>query len=400
MDDIAQLFSSQLATQQLDLTIHVANKVPARLKFDPVRVRQVFINLVANAIKFTKKGGVSVRVDWYNDRLSVLVEDTGIGIPSDAQARVFESFQQVDNSSTRPFGGTGLGLPISQQICAAMNGSIKIERSTHAGTVFSFCVDVSKVDDETITLKTIKFPGKVLALTEVSPLGNWLEDIFEKCKVKCEFTQNLEEAKAGLDNADLVLVDAKYGVESLSQLVDQSNSNEQQFVSLTWVGEDLPEELEKRVSLLYKPITTNSLAKIFNQKQSRIAKTITVDKPFHILIVDDNNINLKAIESQLKHAGFTVDTAENGLQAVHACRKQHYDLILMDIQMPEMDGLEATRLINLEQKHHAPQIIGISAHVMEEHINNALDAGMADYLCKPIKEDELLSKMNAYLSHN
>lgn len=398
LDDITHLFTSQVANQHLDLVLTTVDKVPAGLIFDPVRMRQIFINLIANAIKFTEKGSVSIRLEWKNDRLCVSVEDTGIGIPEDAKARIFESFQQADNSSTRAYGGTGLGLAISQQICRAMGGSIRIERSTHAGSVFSFGVTAPRFTESNIAVPEFDYSGNILILTEASPLGNWLEDVFRERKISHQLTSNLADALTSQKNSSLLIVDAKFGLEALKQLVENGHGLKQRFVWMNWVGQVLPESLTGRVESFYKPITAKGLSQLFTIKEKIKVNNKPINYSSRILIVDDNMINLKALKSQLSNAGFNADTAENGLQAVRACREQHFDLVLMDIQMPEMDGLEATKLIRLEQKHHAPTIIGISAHVLEEHRHNAVSAGMADYLCKPIKENELLAKVKEYIS--
>ena len=404
IDDVGHLFSSQLATKKLDLAIDISNNVPAQLSFDPVRVRQVFINLIANAIKFTQQGGVIVKIDWHYGQLSVSVEDTGIGIPEEARARIFESFQQVDNSSTRAFGGTGLGLPISQEICIAMNGRITIERSTSAGTVFSFVMQVPRISEETITCPSFDIDQKVLILADVSPLGNWLLDNFEQHNISCQLATEVADGLTLADAFEIIMIDAKYGQEVLQQFVDKSardstGHSSKRIIWLDWVGQELPQALANRIERLYKPVTAKSICRLFEQQTHSQSISSKVETSERILLVDDNKINLKSIQSQLSNAGYQVDVAENGLQAVQACREQHYDLALMDIQMPEMDGLEASRLIQLEQQHHAPTIIGISAHVLEEHINSAKDAGMADYLCKPIKEQELLDKVKYHLKH-
>jgi CheY-like chemotaxis protein len=397
LDDIAQLFSSQLANKRLDLVIYIVGEVPRELIFDPVRVRQVFINLITNAIKFTNKGGVSVNVSWRNGRLFISVEDSGVGIEEDAQARIFDSFQQADNSSTRAFGGTGLGLSISREVCRAMKGSIKIERSTEAGSIFAFELAVKSATQSLMRRPDYHYEGKVLLLTEAFPLGNWLEETFIAKKVDYQITYNQADALAAVNTATLVMVDAKFGLSSLTKLFEKTNNKNIRFICLAWVGFQLPKHLVGKVEVVYKTITTTRLSEIFRKRIATNSETAELVLPFHILVTDDNSINLSAMTSQLKNAGLTVDIAKNGLEAVIACRETHYDLVLMDIQMPEMDGLEATRLIMLEHQDKSPIIIAVSAHVMGEYVDQAYAAGMADYLCKPIKEKELLSKVKQYL---
>jgi len=397
LDDIGRLFSSQLARQKLDLVIYILDEVPNELVFDPIRMRQIFINLISNAIKFTSNGGVSVNIRWSNERLQVSVEDTGMGIPEEAQARIFESFQQADNSSTRAFGGTGLGLSISQEICDAMQGSIMIERSTEVGSVFTFDVKVARASDAIMQRPDYHYDGKVLLLAESFPLGKWLEKAFIARKISYQMTNNMQDALNSLECVSMVMVDAKFGLKNLTKLVQENKNANTRFVWLGWVGDEIPATLKNKVEVLYKTITTNSLSTVFKKQAIDFPLLEKEELTFRLLVVDDNIINLTAMKSQLQKSGLTIDTAINGLEAVKACREQRYDLVLMDIQMPEMDGVEATRLIRLELQENAPTIIAVSAHVMEEYVEKAYDAGMVDYLCKPIKEKKLLQKVRQYL---
>ncbi|TQV75391.1 response regulator [Aliikangiella marina] len=395
IDDIVQLFSSQLAIRNLDLVTYIDPQVPRQLEFDPVRVRQVFINLIANAIKFTKEGGVSINIEYQSDELNVYVEDTGIGIPEEAHSRVFESFQQVDNSSTRPFGGTGLGLPISSQICRAMGGDLKLKSSSQAGSIFWFNIKTKKIGEEVIPSRLMEYTGKVLVLIKLSPLSKWFEDYLKRSNVFHQIVHNLEGFDKELNTANLLIVDDSFGEKPLEKIVE-SNKTLDRIIWLTNVGEDSPNKYHSIIETKYKPITVKS----FSENIVRVTR----DKPLktdqskgYILLVDDNAINRKAIKSQLQNAGYLVDSVDNGLKAIHACREQSYDLVLMDVQMPELDGLEATRIIKKELQDTTPPIIGISAHVLEEHVQKARNAGMNDYLCKPISESDLLSKVKEYL---
>jgi signal transduction histidine kinase len=396
LNDVAHLFTSQLALQKLDLVLKVSKDVPAVLLFDQVRMRQIFINLIANAIKFTEKGSVTVTVDWNNDVLTVQVIDTGIGIPEEAQSRIFESFQQADNSSTRAFGGTGLGLAISQEICIAMGGKISIVRSNDQGSTFAFKVQTERVTKRNIDHAGFDYAGKVLSLVPALPLGQWLTSEFDDCNIENQLCLSLEEALEKQGGASLLLVDASFGLDALESIYANQVEG-QRIVWLDWTGEAKPTIKGKTVEVLYKPITHTVLSKLFISVRNKKNSKVVTDNDAVILLVDDNPINRKAMKIQLEKSGYKVTTAVNGLAAVKACREEQFSLILMDIQMPEMDGIEATRLIRQEQKNYAPTIIGISAHVLEEHRNNAVNAGMTDYLCKPIEESLLLQKIDQYL---
>jgi signal transduction histidine kinase/CheY-like chemotaxis protein len=399
LDSIVQIFSAQLSAKQLDLVIYIVDRVPEKLVFDPVRVRQVFINLITNAIKFTQKGGISVRIAWQESRLSVSVEDTGIGIELEAQERIFESFQQADNSSTRAFGGTGLGLPISKEICLAMDGYIKVVRSSSLGSVFTFDVHVESASERAIQRPSYEYDGTVLVLTETFPLGNWLEETLQAKNINYTMMNNQADFLTALSDADMLMLDAKFGQDLLEQVLEKVADTQQRVVWLTWLGDISINEnvkMENRVEVLNKVITTTNLANLFLRAPQEKKDALVTKLNAHVLIVDDNDINLTTLAARLKQLGIKVDKANNGIQAVEACRSQHYDLVLMDVQMPGMDGLEATRLIQLEQKEHAPPIIAVSAHVLQADIDKAINAGMVDYLCKPVRTEELLRKMQQF----
>ena len=182
----------------------------------------------------------------------------------------------------------------------------------------------------------------------------------------------------------------------LSELIDPDH---QRLIWLAWSGEHLPEELSGKVEVLYKPLTRSRLLAL------SLPNTVEEESPLaqvtlsgRILLVDDNPTNLKAMSEQLKHSGLVLDHASNGVQAVQACLERQYDLVLMDVQMSEMDGLEATRQIREKLAGQAPQIIGVSAHVLEEDFAKAREAGMSEYLTKPVRQSILLTKIMEYLS--
>ena len=397
--EIAQLFAIQVADKRLDLIMNLNQFIPAEVQMDGVRFRQVVINLISNAIKFTDKGGVSISVRWQNGILHGQVTDSGIGIPKEAQLRIFETFQQVDNSSTRRHTGTGLGLPISKQICRLMKGDLLLERSDKQGSVFTFSVTAPACSDTLIEQETIPDSAVAIVLTESQVLGAWLKSELQPCEVPCRLVKSANEAIDGLDNANLLLVDARLGVKVLSQLSEVIDHTHQHLVWLAWSGQRLPETLQGKITVLYKPLTRNKLAALCLPKsvydgaveaQTRLSG--------RVLLVDDTPINLKAMRHLLKNTGLNVDQAENGAEALSLCKQQKYDLVLMDVQMPRMDGLEATRRIRHDMAEQAPPIIGVSAHVTPDSIASALNAGMMGYLCKPITKDALLERISEYLS--
>ena len=397
--EIALLFSTQLADKHLDLIIDLDRSIPAEVKVDSIRLRQVLINLLSNATKFTDQGDVRVSVRWQNGVLYGSVEDTGIGIPQEAQLRVFETFQQVDNTSTRRHNGTGLGLPISKQICKLMKGDLLLERSDKKGSVFSFNVEIPACSDELIDRKLVPDTVAAMVLTESKMLGAWLKSELKTCELPCRLVRNVNEAIDGIDNVNLLLVDAALGEKALSQLSEVIDHAHQQLVWLAWSGQHLPEALHGKITVLHKPLSRNGLVELCLPKSiyEGVAEAQT-RLSGRVLLVDDTPINLKAMRHLLKKTGLDVDQAENGAEAIRLCREQKYDLVLMDVQMPRMDGLEATRRIRKNMAEKAPPIIGVSAHVTADSIASAHNAGMEAYLCKPVTKDVLLEKISEYLS--
>lgn len=398
-NDIVQLFSTQLADKRLDLVMNLDRSIPAYIQMDGIRLRQVVVNLISNAIKFTDQGGISVSVWCKNGCLYGEVADSGIGIPKEAQDRIFETFQQVDNSSTRCHSGTGLGLPISRQICQLMQGDLLLDRSGKQGSVFTFSVALLACSDTLIEQPVIPDSVVAVVLTESHRLDTWIKFELQTCEVPCRSVKSVNEAIERLDTVNLLLVDSSLGIKTLSQLSEVIDYSHQQLVWLAWPGQRLPETLQAKVTMLYKPFTRNRLAELCLPKSVYDVDGGAQTKLFgRLLLVDDTAINLKAMRYLLKNTGLEIDEAKNGAVALRLCKEHKYDLVLMDVQMPRLDGLEATRRIINDMAEQAPPIIGLSAHVMPDNIASAKNAGMVDYLCKPITKGALLEKISEYLS--
>ena len=400
-DDIALLFAQQVAEKHLDLVIALDSAFPLALQVDSVRLRQVLINLIANAIKFTELGGVHVKLSWKDEVLSGVVTDSGSGIPDEAQSRIFDTFQQVDNTASRNYSGTGLGLPISLQICQAMQGDLILTSSNPNGSVFTFYVVALDAPDSSLVPVKLRSPVKALALalTDSGLIGEWLVAEFHSSNSVCKVVRSVGEGLVDIQSFNLILLDSKLGLEALTQLSEVVDLSCQRLVWLAWSGEHLPDSLNEKVDVLYKPLTRSRLITLSQIKGDQ-GKNILAQPKFtgRVLLVDDHATNLMAMSEQLKHMGLVVDHAHNGFQALQSCLEHQYDLVLMDIQMAEMDGLEATRQIRFQLAQKAPPIIGVSAHVMEDDLIRARQAGMTDYLTKPISKDSLLMKMAEFLS--
>jgi two-component system sensor histidine kinase BarA len=260
LNDIVVLFVSQAAKKQLDLVLSIADGVPAEIKIDPVNLRKVFINLIGNAIKFTQLGGIRIEISWHDGQLKGMVQDTGMGIPDCSNDRIFEAFQQVDNSYTREFSGTGLGLPISQQICEVMGGKLFLTRSNDLGSVFEFHVQAAAVGNEFIRRFKFQFEQSVCVFTDSDILKNWF--LVELNQPTLKRVSEIQAPALVLDTYDYIFVDANTTSDALLLIAEKLDLEQQKLVYLSWAGNPLPESLKERVQLLRKPMLISTLAEI------------------------------------------------------------------------------------------------------------------------------------------
>ena len=256
-NDIIALFSSQIAEKRLDLVLTLEESVPAVIEFDAVQLRKVLINLMSNALKFTEKGGVRVTIRWHDGALFGEVQDTGIGIPNSEQARIFEAFQQVDNSYSRKHGGTGLGLPISQQICHMMGGKLALLHSDDTGSTFIFHVQFSAYGTERIQADPVFAEHNVCIISDSDILQDWLERQMPRLGSKDVVSFNSGQDE--LQTYSHILFDISLGNEALFQVVKQLDLNTQSLLLMAWTGQRVPTEVNGSVHILRKPLTQTSL---------------------------------------------------------------------------------------------------------------------------------------------
>ncbi|MFL0797954.1 MAG: response regulator [Cellvibrionaceae bacterium] len=409
---------------------------------DPSRVRQIITNIVGNAIKFTATGEVIIRsrlddIDRESLLLTCTVTDTGIGIPEDRLEDLFESFTQVDASTTRKFGGTGLGLAISKKLCGLMGGDINVESKEGWGSQFTFTLKLKKSEQ---SQHEFVFPSdlselSVLLLDDNSATTEAISRQFTAWGISVDIADSIEEGKDVYEGAlsngegyDAVIVDREFGkpqLMDLLQVISQESSKSVAKVLSTRInlGEAAQEKMEEGFDYYYpKPATTEDLLgvvyKILSEKiQSHAAgeesgNDSRVDQSYdlsnlaerskaRILLVEDNQINQFVAIDILEDLGFTnVDVAENGVEAL-ACMndtagEQPYAMVLMDCQMPEMDGYEATRKIRSGDAGSAygnVYILAMTANAMQGDREKCIQAGMDDYLAKPIDPDLLREKL-------
>ena len=261
-DNVLGIFSAQVKEKKLDLVLSLGRDLPAEIQTDPVHLRKVLINLISNAIKFTHEGGIQVLISWREGCLHGIVQDSGQGIPEAAQLRIFETFQQADNSYAREHAGTGLGLPISQQICHMMGGRLFLYRSTEQGSIFKFQVKATATD--TRPVGPLKLPaGKaVCVLSDSEVLRAWFFSELNQPSFKA--LESIQQDSTSFNQYAYILLDSTVSDEDLAFLLTKLNPERQKIIYLSWVGRKLPASLKDQLHLLCKPLARSHLAALLN----------------------------------------------------------------------------------------------------------------------------------------
>tara|TARA_R110000868_G_scaffold383578_7_gene650660 strand:+ start:10323 stop:13124 length:2802 start_codon:yes stop_codon:yes gene_type:complete len=397
--------------EDLELIYNLDESVPEFIVGDSTRLQQVLINLVANGIKFTSQGNIVINVSSVDTNLefSTLkfqVKDTGIGIPENRLNRLFQSFSQVDASSTRKFGGTGLGLVISKKLVEAMGGSISVQSTPNKGSTFSFTIITGNSKRKKNAIPSPILHGKKVFilddnLTNLNIFKLQLEksgitvDTFNEPKDILNKVEKLNSYDFGI--LDLQMPDHD-GIEVATEIRNHFNKKILPLVLLSSVHE-LEDESQRKIFNLYltKPVKQtqllNNLERIFSTNdQSKIEKVIEATSTsllgtnISILIAEDNLINQKVATRILERLGLSADIAQDGQHAIQMVQTNKYDLIFMDMEMPVLDGLEATRKIKLIEKSlpQSPKIIAMTANALPGDKERCLEAGMDDFVSKPI----------------
>jgi CheY-like chemotaxis protein len=400
----------------IDLIYQIDFKVPSTIIGDSLRLRQVITNLVSNAIKFTQHGEIFIgvhllNVNGTNASLGFEVRDTGIGIPSDKLSRLFKAFSQVDSSTTRKYGGTGLGLVICEKLIALMQGSITVHSEVGIGSTFSFntIVGLSQEaqNEANLDIATLK-DKKILVVSDNFTSNSVIQSNLLQFKCKTTVATSGKEALLILFETldyDLVIADMQMTDMDGMQLASRIRQEHAKLpiVLLSGLGDDKPKgRLEDFCAIVSKPIKQNVFIKQILRLLKNEGEPLPIEKtsnllstefskiyPLSILIAEDNITNQKLAERVLTKLGYKPEKALNGEEALFAHEKRSYDLILMDMQMPVMDGLEATGKIRLLTGKQ-PIVIATTANAMLEDRKTCLDAGMDDYISKPLKVEELV----------
>jgi two-component system sensor histidine kinase/response regulator len=424
LEHAAQTVMTKAAEAGLDLIYRIDPEVPTALIGDPSRLRQILVNLMGNAVKFTPKGKVTVEIKTEKEEDSLLllhfsVSDTGIGIPSEKLDTVFESFRQADGSISRNYQGTGLGLSISKELVGLMGGKMWVESDLGKGSTFHFtaCFELSDKDETTtFTLKEQDLSGlRVLIFDNNATsrlifhemMSSWGLQPTEVTDEKLALTE-LERAHSAGQPYQLLVLDLEMlesdGFEVAAKIREDPRYSDLEIILITSLGMKGDAERCKKIGIngyFVKPVKESELLagimlvadRPLAQKETIITRHTVEDarRRLKILLAEDNIVNQKLAAKMLENRGHHVHVASDGQKAIDALTRERYDLVLMDIQMPEMDGLEATERIRDREEQegiHTP-IVAMTAHAMKGDRERCVAAGMDDYLSKPIKAADL-----------
>ncbi len=420
VEDALDLLAEKAAGKMLNLAYLIDEGVPAVVVGDITRLRQILVNLLNNAIKFTDKGEVVIQVSSClveNDQyeLQFSVRDTGIGIPQNKIDKLFKSFSQVDTSTTRIYGGTGLGLAISQQIALNMGGAMWVESEVRKGSTFYFTILVEAQDDAEPLVSNGDIPqlsGKRILIVDDNATNRliltrqteaWgMQPLALASSV--EAVRLVEDGKA-FDIAILDMQMPEMDGFTLAKKITQITKSTLPLIILTSIKRNKVRAGDAKVlAFLNKPIKTSNLYNVLMgiinlvpTEQATPKKVVSIDSemaakhPLRILLAEDNVINQKVALKLLSRLGYRADLASNGVEVIEALERQPYDLVFMDIQMPEMDGDEATRRVREKwAKDRQPFIVAMTAHALEGDREKYLARGMDDYISKPIRVDALV----------
>jgi PAS domain S-box-containing protein len=418
----------------LELAYHVHPEVPSVVAGDRNRLRQILVNLVGNAIKFTDQGEVVLEVDCQSQSegevvLHFAVADTGIGIPEDKRAAIFGAFEQADSSTTRRFGGTGLGLAIASRLTELMGGRIWVESSLAHGSTFHFTARFALAEGEALPVLPVDPAAvsgtRVLVVDDHATNRRILEEMLRNWRMRPtgapgarEALQRLREARAAAAPYRLLLLDARMPEIDGFALAEQIRQDPELAGTIIMMlsSGDQPEEVARceRLGILYYLLKPVKQSELFDAIVMALGVTAAEDavaekavapwhgrlRPLRVLLAEDSLVNQKLVVGLLEREGHAVIVANNGKEAVAAAESGQFDLILMDVQMPEMDGLEAAAIVRAQDRQrgrHTP-ILALTAHAMKGDRERCLEAGMDDYLAKPIRAGQLFETIEAVLA--
>jgi signal transduction histidine kinase/CheY-like chemotaxis protein len=433
ISSIIDVISVKAAEKNIEVLNNITNEVPRNLLGDPLRLGQVLINIVNNAVKFTEEGHILIKAELIEKnaarcRIKFSVNDSGIGMTEEQMKKLFVAFSQADSSVTRKFGGTGLGLTISKRIVEMMNGEIFVESQLGVGSTFTFVVEFMMQSEEKQnrvidiekfhTLKVLIVDdnemARVILKEQLSELG------INAFAVNSGYAAIKELEQESIEKPyDLVFIDWRMpgmdGIETAEKILNDKNlGHTPMTIMVTAFGrEEIFKNAEKIGinAFLIKPVNTSLLLDTI-MNVFGLNSAVSLTGQFHkedvvdlidgingvrVLLVEDNVLNQEVATEILRSAGVSVDIANNGKEAVEAVKNIYYDAVFMDIQMPIMGGYEATSLIRSDEKYKDLPIIAMTAHAIQGAKEECLAAGMNDYVSKPIDQDHLFSVIKKWI---
>ncbi|HEY1170552.1 MAG TPA: response regulator [Verrucomicrobiae bacterium] len=415
IEEAMDLVAQKAAEKHIDLACLIEPSVPLQIAGDVTRLRQVLVNLLSNAVKFTPKGEVIVRVQERGPLIHFSVQDSGIGIPVDKQDRLFKSFSQVDGSTTRQYGGTGLGLAICKRLTELMGGEIWVESVEGKGATFHFLIRAQSIDSHGAGLTR---PGQILAGKRMLLIEDHASSRLAVFQAVHGWGMHLSEASTENDalialgqspRPDVILIDRELPGTTAESVIRRIRSLPG--------GQPLPIVLlaAKRLSpadksladlgvqlSVSKPLKRSNLLDVLtralasNETLRKATGAGEIDNslgslmPMRILLADDNVVNLKVGQSYLQRMGYRPELANNGQEVLHALEQHPFDIIILDVQMPVMNGYDAAREIRSRYGDDIrPRIIAVTGNAMSGDREKCIEAGMDDYIAKPIRPKEL-----------
>lgn len=429
--DATKQFVATAHTKKLEVCHYISPELPTWLVGDPTRLNQILINLIGNALKFTSHGQVMVHVTIQSREdkhitLCFEVIDSGIGIPLDKQSSIFEAFSQADGSTTRIYGGTGLGLAIVTKLVNLMQGTLSLESVEGEGSTFRFVLPF-ELSDRPELESHLPFQGSleeipIVVVDDHETNRRWLNDLLSYWGCHCEVCDSVANAKKRLN---------RYAYEGKNYLliVDKNMPEESGFDLVSWINDDLKlmpvgtlmlsssldnEDQERCRELgiqkyMTKPVRESELHDALlaiSESSDDISPELNstpineMGLGYSVLVAEDNPVNQRLLDDYIGSLGFDVVLASNGLEALQACKKKEFNLLLMDVQMPQMDGIEATVAIRKLPQYDAQKvpIIALTAHALSEYREKCLAAGMNGFMSKPISLKELEAELAKFLA--
>ena len=417
IEDVLDLVATTTSQKKLGLYFQIDSAIPKRITGDLTRLRQILVNLVGNAIKFTPTGEVVIRVKQIELQaneaiLEFSVKDTGVGIPAEKIDRLFKPFSQVDASTTRKYGGTGLGLAICDKLVKLMHGNIRVKSEANQGSEFLFTIKTSynkteaeHPEDHSPATEIMK--GKKLLIVNNHPTGSAiLNALFKNLGMITMMSRTAIESLSIIENTkdiDIIVIDNELTDLDLNLFANEIKKVNESIdlplilISYPVSADSEPSEYNNFHVRINKPLKHSQLivyvAKLLAENKNIPIQKISEPKqlqkineiyPLNILVAEDNTINQKLILRLFEMLGYTINIAANGYEVIEALNRMKIDIIFMDIQMPEMDGLEATRQIISAWGTHRPLIVAMTANALKNDKDICISAGMDDYISKPL----------------